>query len=185
MGDPHRKDRYGETWPQYKIDAYLKEMVCLKPFVIISGGWAWHFLSPPGHKELKHAHDHKDLDIYVRKPHVATIIALLKGLGFQKVPTKYDNLPNPEDFRRYEKLIDDGEHKPFRLTIDFFVDQRDIEVRQLDEGWIIVEPETLLSFYTEGHHGSSESFAVRAARKLIEQGIDPQGRAELVQIPNE
>jgi hypothetical protein len=181
VSDPHNPERYGETWPQYKIDAYLEEMEDLRPFVVLSGGWAWHFMSPPGHVELKHAHDHKDLDIHVPPRKVGLVVGMLKHAGFEKVRTRYDKLPSEEDFRRYEKVIDDGEHDPFRLTVDFFV--KDVPEREI-EGWRIVEPATLLTFYST-IHSSGSCFAVQAASKLLERGIDPLGREELVEIPGE
>ena len=179
MGDPHNPKRYGETWPQHRIDAYLKLMEHIKPFVVLSGGWAWHFMSPVGHVELKHAHDHKDLDLHVPPIYVGTVVSLLKGVGFVKVRTRYDCFPSAEDFRRYEKAIDDGEHPPFRITIDFFV--KSVPFREID-GWRVVRPETLLTFYGN-IHSSGSCCAVKAATRLLEQGIDPVGREELVEIP--
>lgn len=182
MGNPHNPARYGEMWPQHRIDATLQVLETIKPWVTISGGWAWHFMAPKGHPEYKHGHDHKDVDIYVPKHQVGTVIGMLLGLGFDKVQTKYDRLDNPEEFRRYEKIVQDGTHPAFRITIDFFVDKTQLPTLEID-GWIVVEPRTLLGFYTQGHHGSSECFAVQAARKLLEEGVDPVYRPELVEIP--
>ena len=75
--------------------------------------------------------------------------------------------------------IDDGEHPPFRITIDFFV--KGVPSREID-GWRVVRPETLLTFYGN-IHSSGSCFAVKAASRLLEQGIDPVGREELTQIP--
>jgi hypothetical protein len=175
MADPHNVKRYGETWSQVKIDRYLEELVKIKPFVIFSGGWAWHFMSPKNHIELKHAHDHKDVDIFVNYENVTTVIKLLMDNGFKKVPTKYDKLKNNNDFRRYEKVVDD-----FRVTIDFFI-ARNISTRII-EGWTVVEPTQLLTFY-RSIHTSDNCFAVMAADLLIKRGIDPVGREELVTIP--
>lgn len=184
MGNPHNPTRYGETWHQYKIDAGLEVLTAVKSWVIISGGWAWHFMSPPGHVELKHAHDHKDIDLYVPRQNVGTVLGKLIGQGFRKVKTRYDRFDNPEEFRRYEKVVNDGYHPPFRVTIDFFVAKRPLECIKVST-WSVVEPVKLLSFYTQGHHGSSECFAVRAARKLLDRGINPILRPELVDIPGE
>jgi hypothetical protein len=180
MADPHNPKRYGELWPQYKIDAALEAMEPFKYLVVFSGGWAWHFLSPKGHPELKHAHDHKDLDLMVPKFNVGAVVGMLKGAGFEKVATKYDRLPSEEQFRRYERVEDDGVHPPFRITIDFFV--KDVPVRTID-GWMVVEPSLLLTFYST-FHSSKSCFAVQAAKRLLDQGIDPQGRPELVEIPS-
>ena len=175
MADPHNKKRYGETWPQDKIDLCLQELINLKPYVILSGGWAWHFMSPPGHVELKHAHDHKNVDIFVSPEKVSLVIGILGDNGFFKVPTKYDKLTNNKDFRRYEKLA-----KGVRITIDFFID-KNITAREID-GWKVVDPKQLLTFYSN-IHSSDNCFAVLAADKLIRKGIDPVGRQELITIP--
>jgi hypothetical protein len=181
MGNPHNPKRYGELWPQYKVEAALEELRQVKHQVIVSGGWAWHFLSRKGHKELKHAHDHKDIDIFVPPRTVGSVTETLLRRGFERVWTRYDSKEKGREFRRYEKVTSVPGEKPFKITIDFFV--QEVSARQTPEGWLVVEPSTLLGFYTEGHHGSSECFAVQAARKLLHQGIDPMGRWELTHIP--
>jgi len=174
----HNKDRYGEVWPQARIDASLAEMEHLKPYVALSGGWAWHMLSPAGHVEYKHAHDHKDIDVFVRPTDVAVVVSTLKAQGFEKVRTKYDHLPSEEDFRRYEKHREvDG--KAWRITIDFFVDSHP---ERIIDGWRVIEPEVLLGFYSN-IHSSDKCFAVRASVRLLADGIDPQGHPDLVAIP--
>jgi hypothetical protein len=180
MGAPHNRARYGETWPQPRIDACLQELVVIRQWVIFSGGWAWHFMSPKGHVELKHAHDHKDIDIFVAPREVATVVARLHDRGFIKAWTKYDRLPSNEDFRRYEKTVELADRKSVRVTIDLFV-REDVPFREID-GWRVVEPRFLLSLYSN-IHSSDKCFAVQAAAKLIQRGIDPVGRIELVQIP--
>jgi hypothetical protein len=175
MADPHNPKRYGETWPQDRIDACLVELTEIRSRVILSGGWAWHFMSPKGHKELKHAHDHKDIDIFVRPGNVGTVIPLLEQRGFVKVPTKYDRLKGNNDFRRYEKVV-----RGHRVTIDFFVDGK-IPERWIGE-WCVVEPKKLLSLY-KSVHSSDNCFAVKAATELLARNIDPVGHEELVQIP--
>jgi hypothetical protein len=186
MADPHNPERYGELWPQFKINLYLQELEEIKPYVVFSGGWAWHFMSPEGHAELKHAHDHKDADIFVLPQNVPTVISLLKYRGFERVSTQYDNLPNNNDFRRYEKVTgkeseyDEGSINTFRITIDFFV-QKDLQIREIN-GWNVVDPKQLLTFYSN-IHTSDNCFAVKAAQDLLNKGIDPIGREELVKIP--
>lgn len=171
MGDPHNPDRYGETWPQYKIDACLLALHPLKNLVVLSGGWAWHFMAPKGHTEFKHAHDHKDIDLMVPPRTVSSTMAALRDAGFEKVPTKYDRLPSEEDFRRYEKVEDDGVHPPFRITIDFFV--KDVPVLQCPGGWLVVRPDVLVGYYSS-IHSSTSCWAVQAAQKLLEAGVKPE-----------
>ncbi|HEC84461.1 MAG: hypothetical protein DRR08_16105 [Candidatus Parabeggiatoa sp. nov. 2] len=189
MSDPHNKNRYGEEWPQSRIDACLEELEAIKPFVIVSGGWAWHFMSPEGHVEYKHAHDHKDIDLFVRPDEVATVVSILKSRSFEKVWTKYDKLPSQEDFRRYEKRVEFDDKTSVKLkisptsvkvTIDFFVSS-EVPYREID-GWRVIEPTFLLGLY-KSIHSSDNCFAVQAAARLIEQGIDPVGHPELVEIP--
>lgn len=173
MGDPHRPDRYGEVWPQGRIDAYLKVLHIIKEVVVISGGWAWHFMAPEGHEELKHAHDHKDVDIFVHPTAIGIVTAHLLLDGFQRVPCRWTN----KEFWRYEKHV--GKHK---LTIDFFVDAEGVPTRKLEGGWRVVEPKYLLSLYSI-KHDSRGCFSVIAARKLLEAGTDPVGRPELMEAP--
>lgn len=94
MGAPHNKKRYGEIWSQDRISLSLLELQFLREFVILSGGWAWHFLSPEGHTEYKHAHDHKDIDVFVNPKHVAEVMYVLQQQNFKKVWTRYDHLSN-------------------------------------------------------------------------------------------
>jgi hypothetical protein len=183
MSAPHNKERYGEIWPQQRIDVSLRELELIKPWVILSGGWAWHFMSPKNHTEYKHGHDHKDIDLFVEPRYVATVVSKLKHRQFERVWTRYDKLPSEEEFRRYEKLvsIDDGV-KTIRVTVDFFV--RDNVPHRNINGWNVIEPAYLLTLY-RNIHGSDKCFAVRAAVKLIDKGIDPVGREELVTMPEQ
>lgn len=146
----------------------------IKQWAIFSGGWAWHFMSPKGHTELKHAHDHKDFDVFVASTDVVEVIEILTSNGFEKVWTKYG--PGKDDFRRYEKVVNSK-----RVTIDMFV--RDgVPQRTNEDGWMFVEPNYLLTLYSN-IHSSNNCFAVVAAKQLLDKGIDPQGRPELVKIP--
>jgi len=177
MGAPHNTARYGETWDPTRIQLCLEELAFIKPFVVLSGGWAWHFMSPVGHEELKHAHDHKDIDVFVDPPLVGTVVGILKGRGFIPVSTKYDRIPSAEDFRRYEKTVIDG--RGIRITVDFFVGSPDS--KEID-GWKVVHPKTLIGFYST-IHSSRACFAVQAASKLLAAGVDPIGHPSLVAIP--
>lgn len=179
MGDPHNQNRYGELWLPARIETCLEELETIKPFVIISGGWAWHFMSPEEHIEYKHAHDHKDIDLFVPSENVATVVNILKGRDFNKVWTKYDKLPNEVEFKRYEKRVELDNNTSIKVTIDLFI--KEVPYQEI-AGWLIVEPQFLLSLYSR-IHSSDKCFAVQAATKLIEQGIDPIGHPNLVEIP--
>ncbi|MBQ4802643.1 hypothetical protein J8L88_07210 [Aquimarina sp. MMG015] len=180
MGAPHNKKRYGELWPSYRIQYALEILVSLKDVVILSGGWAWHFLSPLNHTEYKHAHDHKDIDLFVDPKNVAEVMNILLENNFQKVWTRYDQLPSDENFRRYEKTILTEDEKSVRVTIDFFV-KSNIPNR-MAKGWSIVEPSYLLGLYSN-IHSSDKCWAVQSVIKLLDQNIDPLDREELVTIP--
>lgn len=180
MGAPHNKNRYGETWPSYRIEHGLEILEKLKPWVVISGGWAWHFMSPANHTEYKHAHDHKDIDLFIHPKNVPQVMQVLLAENFQKVWTRYDHLPSEENFRRYEKikLLDTG--KEVRVTIDFF-ESKEIEFIEVN-GWKVVEPKTLLSFYSN-IHSSDKCWAVQAAIKLIAKNKQVVGNNLLIEIP--
>ena len=175
MPAQHNPSRYGETHPQAKIDAYLTELEGIRDRVILSGGWAWHFLSPDGHVELKHAHDHKDADVFVEPAEVWLLIESLKQALFLKAKTRFDS----NEFMRYEKDMEvDGSR--FKIILDIFL-RSGVPYREI-RGWKVVEPEHLLTLYGD-IHSSGNCFAVQAATKLLGKGIDPQGREELCEIP--
>lgn len=180
MGAPHNTKRYGELWPQDRIDASLLELQFLREFIILSGGWAWHFLSPKNHKEYKHAHDHKDIDVFVHPKHVAEVMVILLHRNFKKVWTRYDHLPSEENFRRYEKTVVTEEGKSIRITIDFFV-KAGVPSRTV-KGWHVVAPQYLLGLYSN-IHSSDKCWAVQASVKLLSKNIDPLDREELITIP--
>ncbi len=180
MGANHNTKRYGELWPSFRIELGLEVLEKLKEWVIISGGWAWHFMSPKDHIECKHAHDHKDIDIFVNPIHVPKVMEILIGEGFEKVWTRYDYMQSQENFRRYEKIDWLANGKQIRITIDFF------EAKAIDTivigGWKIVAPETLLSFYSN-IHSSDKCWAVKAAVKLLKEGENPVGNQLLIKNP--
>ena len=180
MGAPHNTSRYGEIWPQRRIDVSLRELDALRPPVILSGGWAWHFMSPLGHTEYKHAHDHKDVDLMVPRASVGEAMRVLGERGFRRAWTRYDRLPSDEEFRRYEKVVEGPAEPPQRVVIDFFV--RDVPERVMDDGWRVVAPETLLTFYST-FHGSRACVAVQAAARLLAAGEDPVRHPDLCAIP--
>ena len=114
---------------------------------------------------------------------VPTVMGLLLSNGFAKVGTKYDRLPSAEDFRRYEKTVDDGINPPFRLTIDFFV--VDVPTFTTSTGWTLVRPDILLSYYST-IHSSKSAWAVVQAQRLLKSGLKPdelEGNPQLIQAP--
>lgn len=178
MAAPHNETRYGELWPQARIEAMLRELEPLRILIVLSGGWAWHFMSPSGHPEYKHTHDHKDADIFVHPTESATVQTRLEAAGFYRVSTRYDR--STGDFRRLEKAVSDANGKAFKLTIDLFI--RNVPFRVVKGFWRVVEPRFLLGLYGSVHT-SSECFAVRAAKILVANGVDPVDHPSLVEIP--
>jgi hypothetical protein len=182
MGATHNVKRYGELWPNFRIELSLEILEKLKELITISGGWAWHFMSLANHTEYKHAHDHKDIDIFVNPKDVAKVMCILLDEGFKKAWTRYDHMSSQEKFRRYEKIdwLDGG--KQIRITIDFF-ESKHIETIHVN-GWKLVEPNTLLSYYSN-IHSSDKCWAVKAAMKLLQQGENPVGNHLLSKNPLE
>lgn len=172
MGDPRNPARAREEWNQHRIDTMDMEIqTLLCELGILSGGWAWHYMSPP-HTEYKMLHDHKDIDMFV-DPHVAALTMFeLKQRGYVRTWTQYDD-PSGQ-FERFEQHVDD-----VKIIIDLFIE----EVPFIHAGSVrVVEPHKLLSYYSLKKHTTDDCTAVIAARKLIAQGIDPVGREELCQF---
>jgi hypothetical protein len=182
MGAPHNKKRYGEVWSQDRISLSLLELQFLREFIVLSGGWAWHFLSPEGHTEYKHAHDHKDIDVFVDPKYIAEVMCVLQQRHFKKVWTRYDHLQSEENFRRYEKTIETDSGKSIRITIDFFV--KSGVPSRVEKGWTIVAPEFLLTLY-DNIHLIDKCWAVQASIRLLAKNIDPLDHSALVTIPKE
>ena len=169
MGDPHNPKRAGELWDQDRIDVQLVELEKFKDLITISGGWAWHFMSPIGHKEIKTQHDHKDIDVFVEPEQFNEALMRFTANGYERQRTIYDN-PSGQ-FYRYTKFYEGG-----KVVFDVFLEKiAHIEV----QGFKIVEPSALLAMYGV-KHSSDLCKAVVEARKLVAKGISPVGRTELV-----
>lgn len=168
MGDPHNPKRAGEVWDQDRINVQLGELEAIKDLVVLSGGWAWHFMSPPGHKEIKTQHDHKDVDIFVKPGQFEELRLRLVLRGFQRQRTQYDNPSG--DFYRFTLYYDGG-----KVVYDVFLE--DVPFIEVD-GFKVVEPNKLISLYGI-KHTSEQCLAVQAARKLLKNNISPVGRKEL------
>lgn len=170
MGDPHNPKRVGEVWDQKRIDIQLEEIAKIKDLVVLSGGWAWHFLSPPHqNKEFKTQHDHKDIDVFVKPEDFETLLQRFLADDYKRVPTQWDN-PSGQ-FYRYTKYYESG-----KIVFDVFLEN--IESTDVN-GFKVVEPNKLISLYGI-KHTSEQCVAVVEARKLIAKGISPIGRAELL-----
>jgi len=174
MSAPHHPARVGELWNETRLAIILNEIEAIRDFAVISGGWAWHFMTPPAHTEFKHAHDHKDVDVFVAPANVGMVIDILKRRGYKKSWTRFDRLPDSQDFTRYTKIVA-MKNEVVKIMLDVFI----AEVPHVAVGeFRVVEPKFLLSLYGR-KHGSDQCFAVRIASKLLAQGINPVGRPEM------
>lgn len=173
---PHNPARVDELWDPERVRRQLETIrwiVSECRGVTLSGGLAWHFMSPPGHPELKHAHDHKDADLFVEPEHAKGLIQSLKDEGFKRARTKYDNPSGT--FVRYVEHYEGGKN-----VLDIYVERVPfIDVEQDDRVYQVVEPTHLLGLY-ESTHSSKFCTAVVATKKLLAQGISPVGRPELI-----
>jgi hypothetical protein len=179
MPAPHNPTRYGEIWPDKQVQVLHDEIVRLglggNPDTVLSGGWAWHFMSPDGHVEYKHLHDHKDIDVIVRRVCATEVIIRLRTEGYVREKTRHDGKTDTP-FYRFTKDVD-GVH----VIIDLFVkDTSPIFTRAM----YVMNPDALLGLYDEGIHASNMCIAVQAARKLRANGIWPSGHESLVQLPS-
>ena len=151
--DSHDPTRVGQLWSAGRIADQLNEINQLRPHIILSGGWAWHFLSPP-HDELKILHDHSDIDLFVHPANFMTFRTLVIARGFERIKTKYDN----REFSRFRKSSDDG-----KIVLDAFLGSPPYVNIQ---GYRVVEPTHLLGLY-DSIHQSIGCVAVQAAKKLL------------------
>ena len=159
-------------WKQEKLLAQIEEIRPIKDLCVISGGLAWHFMSP-AHVESKYVHDHKDVDIFVFPDKFQEAVGIMKSRGFNRYWTKYDGItPN---FYRYGKT-QKYDSKRVKILVDIFLEK--VPYIEID-GFKIVEPKHLLTYY-KTVHTSGGCIAVREARILVARGINPVGREELI-----
>jgi hypothetical protein len=164
-------------WKQQKLEAQIETVRSVKDLVVVSGGLAWHLISPE-HEEIKKMHDHSDVDLFVSPGDYASVVTTLRGRGFNRYWTKYDGI-TPR-FYRYGSSVQHG-GKQVKVLLDIFLeDVPSIEVGEFR----VVKPAHLLTYYGRTH-ASARCWAVHQARILVARGIDPVGREELIQEPAE
>jgi len=167
MGAPHNPLRANETWDLDRIQAQEAEIRQFKDLFTVSGGWAWHFMSPP-HTEYKTQHDHKDIDAFVLPERFAEFVERAKLLGYERALTLHDDPSGV--FYRYTKFLRS------KIVLDIYV--QEVPSREID-GILVVNPPYLLKLY-ESTHSSKECWAVQAALKLVADGVDPVRHPALV-----
>lgn len=170
----HNPERLGELWDQTRLSVIGDEINAIADKVVLSGGWAWHLMTPENHIEYKHAHDHKDVDLFVKPDDFGIFIAQLKQRGYEKTWTRFDRLPSSETFSRYTKTVQ-IEAETVKVILDVFIG----EVPSVNvNNFFVVEPKFLRSLYGV-KHSSDRCFAVQIATKLLQQGINPIGCPEM------
>ena len=122
MGDPRNPARADELWNPVRFGVLLEEVTGLRDVCTISGGWAWHFMSPP-HVELKLHHDHRDIDVFVKPPELPIAIAKLTERGYARSWSRFD-AQSKGKFLRYEKRVQQSEDETdsVKVIIDLFVE---------------------------------------------------------------
>lgn len=210
MGDPHNPARYGELWNPYRYEVLKREIEAVKEYGALSGGWAWHYMSPP-HLEEKHLHDHRDIDLHVFPNRFAELVVVLEDRGYERQKTRFDD-PSGE-FIRYEKHIFpcpqcgghgeyyDSHHDPegveqFEYLCTAQDDEHwfhnpepvkvifDLFIHEVptieSNGYTVVEPNHMLTFYGV-KHSSEQCVSVQAARKIQAEGGEIVGNPLLVE----
>jgi len=166
----HNPERYGELYDDSHLKNQMEELLLIKEWIALSGGWAWHFISPP-HTEYKHLHDHRDIDIFVKPENFLKVQMTLESNDWYHIKTKYDN----NSFIRYEKIKQNR-----KMVIDMFKgDLPTIEVK----GWKVADPIHLITLYYTVHQ-SAHCIAVQATRELHKNGISPIDNELLIKLPN-
>jgi hypothetical protein len=169
MGDPHNPARANDTWDADRVQAQELEIRKFKDLFTVSGGWAWHFMSPAGHKEYKTQHDHKDIDAFVQPERFTEFLERAKQHGYERAATLHDDPSG--NFYRYVKRLPSG-----KVVLDIYVQNVPARERYSIR---FVDPTYLLKLY-ETTHSSKEAHAVKTAAKLLAEGIDPVGHPALV-----
>ena len=89
-------------------------------------------------------------------------------------------MQSDENFRRYERIDFLKTGRQVRITIDFF-ESKTVNYTIVN-GWKVVEPKTLLSYYSN-IHSSDKCWAVKAAIKLLETNETVVGNELLTKNP--
>jgi hypothetical protein len=158
------------TWKQEKLLEQLNVVKLMGDLVVVSGGLAWHLMSPP-HVENKTVHDHSDIDLFAIPNRSQETFQKLKELGFNRYWTKYTT----KNFYRYGKTAT-RDNKRVKVLIDLFIDE--VPFIRIGE-YQVIDPKHLLPLY-ESTHSSKNCTAVVNATKLMKKGIDPVNRPELI-----
>ena len=200
----------GEIWNLHRFAVLANEIEAIKKYGALSGGWAWHFMSPP-HTEEKHLHDHRDIDFHVFPSRFPELVEVLKARGYHRQPTRFDD-PSGE-FVRFEQHIfpcpQCGGHGEYYDSIHYEDGTESMEYlcseRPHEEHWFH-DPEPVKVIFdlfvhdvptieANGYtvvepvhmltfygvkHSSEQCVAVQAARRIVAAGGEIVGNPELV-----
>jgi len=210
MGDPHNPRRYGELWDPTRWKVLANEIEAVREYGALSGGWAWHYMSPP-HEEEKHLHDHRDIDMHVFPHSFPELVAVLENRGYERGKTRFDD-PSGE-FIRFEKYVfvcpqcETG-HMEYIDSV-MIEDEENLEHMCEDCGNVVLEPyhptivkvifdlfvHDVPTIEVDGYtvvepshmltfygvkHSSEQCVAVQAARRIQAEGGEIVKNAELV-----
>lgn len=194
MTDPHNFTRPGEIWNPHKLAVRMREIEALREYGALSGGWAWHYLSPP-HKEEKHLHEHRDIDFHVLSERFDELVIAFGNRGYHRKAVRFDDpsgdliqfeqyiFPCPEcqgHGEYYDSFYDeegtesmeykcpDCEHwfpEPKLVNVLFNVFVHQVGTLEVN-GYTMLEPSLLLAL--DGVKDSSEECLARVAARGIQ-----------------
>lgn len=177
-----------DRWDASRLAVFEQELRDLSEAlpVVVSGGWAWHLMTPAGHVEYRHAHDHRDLDLFLDPRFRDDAMNTLRRMGYIQSWTRFDSSAltssvgsSPRPFSRHVKdaLRDD---RYYKVTVDLFLEP--IAVREIQAPWgrsIRVVPPARLLELADSQSPAAACLSARIARDLLARGLDPVGHPEM------
>lgn len=155
---------FGQRWNPVRLRVIEQELVAFQPYVVLSGGWAWHFLTPPGHTEYVAAHDHEDADVVVLPQQVAPLMVLLTARGYERAQKGCVDPDSDIDLNRYTRVVN-HHAEPVKVVLGIMV----ADVPHVEAGGFrVIEPSLLLA--DASRHGSRACLSARIARDLVARG---------------
>ncbi len=192
MGAPHNKSRYGEKWNEISTSLLVLELCHFQNILgtdlhnmVISGGWAWCLMSPR-HIDYKHAHDLKDIDLFINPNFFGVFHQALELLDYTREHTKYDKL---SPFYRYSKLVkgmgcEEKQAGPIEKKVILDVFLKEVPSVLTEDYFYVVEPSVLSTFYGLHNpdsllHGSGQCWSLHIAKRIMANGGSPLNNSEM------
>lgn len=166
---------FSQRWNPLRLQVIEQELVAFQPYVVLSGGWAWHFLTPAGHTEYVEAHDHEDADVVVLPQQVAPLMVLLTARGYERTQSLGVGSESDIDMNRYERVV--RHHaEPVKVTLEMMV----ADVPHVEAGGFrVIEPSLLLTHAPP--YGSRACLSARIARELVARGETVAGHPAMAE----